>query len=140
MWIGSPRGRGPVYDADTSAVSRMSERQAMRLRGPLGWGIADLAIDRPVLWSMLQLWLPLSRRWAAAMAAEGDPAAFLAAVPIDAKPTQRLAKKLAAFEAHKRDYEETAAAWEEGFFAPSLKPPATLARLESRRGSAARWL
>ena len=112
----------------------------MRLRGPLGWGIADIAIDRPVLWSMLQLWLPLSRLWAAAMAAEGDPAAFLAAVPIDAKPTQRLVKKLAAFESHRRDHEEAAAAWEEGFFAPNLKPPATLYRLESRRASAARWL
>jgi hypothetical protein len=112
----------------------------MRLRGPLGWGIAELAIDRPVLWSMLQLWLPLSRLWAAAMAAEGDPAAFLAAVPIDAKPTPRLARKLAAFEAHRRDHEAAAAAWEEGFFAPNFMPPSTLYRLESRRASSARWL
>ena len=118
----------------------MSERQAMRLRGPLGWGIAELAIDRPVLWSMLQLWLPLSRLWAAALAAKGDPAAFLATVPIDAKPTQRLAKKLAAFESHRRDYDAATAAWEEAFFAPNLKPPATLYRLEARRASAARWL
>ncbi|MGH7006262.1 MAG: hypothetical protein ACREIP_20135, partial [Alphaproteobacteria bacterium] len=112
----------------------------MRLRGPLGWGIADLAIDRPVLWSMLQLWLPLSRLWAAALAAKGDPEAFLAAVPLDTKPTQRLAKKLAAFDAHRKDYEDAAAAWEEGFFAPNLKPPASLARLEAKRGSSARWL
>src|SRR5215470_1703050 len=118
----------------------MSERQAMRLRGPLGWGIADLAIDRPVLWSMLQLWLPLSRLWAAALAAEGDPGAFLATVPIEAKPTQRLAKKLAAFESHRRDHAVATAAWEEAFFAPNLKPPATLFRIESRRTSAARWL
>ncbi len=118
----------------------MSERQAMRLRGPLGWGIADLAIDRPVFWSMLQLWLPLSRLWAAAMSAEGDPAAFLSGVPIDAKPTQRLAKKLAAFEAHRRDHEAAVAAWEDAFFTPSLKPPSTLYRIESRRGSTARWL
>ena len=118
----------------------MSERQAMRLRGPLGWGIAEFAVDRPVLWSMLQLWLPLSRLWASAMAADGDPAAFLAAVPIDARPTQRLARKLAAFEAHRKDHDEAVAAWEEGFFSPNLKPPATLYRLEARRGSTARWL
>jgi hypothetical protein len=118
----------------------MSERQAMRLRGPLGWGIADLAIDRPVLWSMLQLWLPLSRLWAAAMAAKGDPAAFLAAVPVEAKPTQRLARKLAALESHRREYEGAAAAWEEGLFTPNLRSPAQLARLEARRSSSARWL
>jgi len=118
----------------------MSERQATRLRGPLGWGIAELAIDRPVLWSMLQLWLPLSRLWAAALAAKGDPAAFLAAVPIDAKPTQRLARKLEAFESHRRDYETAAEVWEEAFFAPNLKPPATLFRIEARRASRARWL
>lgn len=118
----------------------MSERQAMRLRGPLGWGIADLAIDRPVLWSMLQLWLPLSRLWAAAMSAEGDPAAFLAAVPVEAKPTQRLARKLAALEVHRRAHETAAAAWEEGLFTPNLRSPAQLYRLEARRGSAARWL
>jgi hypothetical protein len=118
----------------------MSERQAMRLRGPLGWGIAELAIDRPVMWSMMQLWLPLSRLWAAALTAKGDPAAFLAAVPMDARPTQRLARKLAAFESHRRDHEEAVAAWEEAFFAPNLKPPATLFRIESRRASLARWL
>src|SRR5262245_7192889 len=118
----------------------MSERNAMRLRGPLGWGIAELAIDRPVLWSMLQLWLPLSRLWASALAAKGDPAAFLAAVPVDARPTTRLARKLAALEAHRREHEEAVAAWEEGFFSPNLKPPAKLAKLESKRGSTARWL
>jgi len=118
----------------------MSERQAMRLRGPLGWGIAELAIDRPVLWSMLQLWLPLSRLWAAAMVAKGDPEAFLASVPLDAKPSARLARKLAAFDAHHKDYETAAADWEDAFFAPSLKHADVLARLEARRGSAARWL
>jgi hypothetical protein len=118
----------------------MSERQAMRLRGPLGWGIADLAIDRPVLWSMLQLWLPLSRLWAAAMAAKGDPAAFLAAVPVEAKPTNRLARKLEALDAHRREHEAAAAAWEEGLFTPNLKSPTQLFRLEARRGSTARWL
>src|SRR5690348_8462901 len=94
-----------VYDAGTNAVTTMSERQAMRLRGPLGWGIADFAIDRPVLWSMLQLWLPLSRLWAAAMDAKGDPAAFLAAVPVEAKPTLRLARKLEALEMHRNAYD-----------------------------------
>jgi hypothetical protein len=118
----------------------MSERQAMRLRGPLGWGIADLAIDRPVLWSMLQLWLPLSRLWAAALAAKGDPAAFLAAVPMEAKVTPRLARKLAALDAHRRDYEAAAAEWEEGLFTPNLRSPAQLTRLEARRASCARWL
>ncbi|MCW5774603.1 MAG: hypothetical protein KIT16_23365 [Rhodospirillaceae bacterium] len=118
----------------------MSEKQAMRLRGPLGWGIAELAVDRPVLWALLQLWLPLSRLWAAAMAAEGDPAAFLAAVPLEAKPSQRLARKLAAFEARRRDYVGAAAAWEDAFFAPSFKTPAALARLEAERSAAARWL
>ncbi len=118
----------------------MSERQATRLRGPLGWGIADLAIDRPVLWSMLQLWLPRSRLWAAAMAAEGDPAAFLAAVPVDAKATQRLARKLAAFESHRREYEAAAQAWNEGLFMPNLRSPAQLVRLEAKRASSARWL
>lgn len=118
----------------------MSERQATRLRGPLGWGIADFAVDRPVLWSMLQLWLPLSRLWAAAMAAQGDPAAFLAAVPVDAKPTPRLARKLAAFEAHRREYETAAAAWEDGLFGPNAAPAAQLAPLETQRALAARWL
>jgi hypothetical protein len=112
----------------------------MRLRGPLGWGIAELAIDRPVLWSMLQLWLPLSRLWAAALAAKGDPAAFLAGVPVEAKPTPRLARKLAALEAHRREHERAVAAWEEGFFSPNLKPPSKLARLEAKRNSTARWL
>ncbi len=74
------------------------------------------------------------------MAAEGDPAAFLASVPIDAKPTQRLARKLAAFESHRKDHDDAVAAWEEGFFSPNLKLPATLYRLEARRGSTARWL
>jgi hypothetical protein len=118
----------------------MSERHAIRLRGPLGWGIADLAVDRPVLWSMLQLWLPLSRLWAAALASRGDAAAFFAAVPMEAKPSQRLARKLAALEAHRREHEAAVAAWEEAFFAPNLKPPATLFRIEARRASTARWL
>jgi hypothetical protein len=112
----------------------------MRLRGPLSWAIADLAVDRPALWSLVQLWLPLSRLWAAALVAKGDPTVFLAAVPSDARPTQRLARKLKAFEKRRRRYEDAAAAWEEAFFAPSFKSPKALARLEARRSVTARWL
>jgi hypothetical protein len=118
----------------------MSERQAIRLRGPFGWGIAELAVDRPMLWTMLQLWLPLSRLWAAAMAAEGDPGAFLAEVPVDAKPTMRLARKLAAFEARREDYVDAAEAWEEAFFAPGFRNSLGLSRIEGERATAARWL
>lgn len=118
----------------------MSETRAVRLRGPLGWGIAEMAVDRPVLWSLLQLWLPLSRLWAAAMAAEGDPEAFLAAVPIADRPGSRLARKLAAFEVRRREYVDAAAAWEEALFAPSPSSAADLRRIEARRARAARWL
>jgi hypothetical protein len=74
------------------------------------------------------------------MVAKGEPEAFLASVPLDANPSSRLARKLAAFDAKRKEYEAAANEWEDAFFSPSLKPPEFFKKLEARRGSTARWL
>lgn len=118
----------------------MDESRIQRLRGPFGWRVAALAIDRPALWGILRLWLPLSRLWAAAMAAKGDPDAFMAAIPLDLRAPDGLAARLARFEKRRQAEADADAVWNAALFAAAPSPQKELNRIEAARGSAARWL
>lgn len=111
-----------------------------RLSGPLAWGIADWLFDRPALWGVLEWWLPLSRLWAAAMVAEGDADRFLAAAPLDRRPSLGLAQAIRAVNERRIRYERAAREWEEAFFADRMAGADRLAALERGRSRAAFWL
>ncbi len=117
------------------------------LRGPLGAVFTGPWVDRPTLWGIAEIYLPLSRLWAAALAADGaDDAveAFIAGVPLpeDVGPANRrhIASILRSAE---RARVRAAAAdddWRRAFFGRDRRSPPVLAEIEQRRIRAAQAL
>jgi hypothetical protein len=101
------------------------------LRGPLAWPIADALFDRPAMWAILRLWLPLSRAWAAAAASGGDADRFAAEAPLSGKPPASLHRRLKAFESVQRACAIAEEQWLEAMFAKSAG--ADLSALDRRR-------
>jgi len=98
--------------------------------------------DRAALNLIAQWFLPLSRAWAAAMAAEGQAERFWHEIGGAPARGDRLALgALRLVARRRRDYEAAAAAWEEAFF--SEVPPAVAARVQAevaRRRAAQRLM
>ena len=109
---------------------------ANRLRGPLAWSLASSLCDRPLLWAILRLWLPLSRLWAAAIASGGDCDRFMAEVPLKGPRPPLLARRLAATESTRRRFSEIDAHWEAAMFSGD-KILVPLSTVERRRNRAA---
>lgn len=89
-------------------------------------------------------YFPLSRLWAAASVADGDPARFAEEVPLPPgkSPDSWLAEKALAGvrEAHRR-YRRISSEWEETFFSGAERSPSQLVESELERRAAARvWM
>lgn len=109
----------------------------LALRSPLGAIATSRAIDRPTLRAVTDVYMPLSRLWAAAEVAEGDPDRFAAAVPLEEPlgPVLRrqVAGALRAFDRARAQAADASRVWEAAFFAPSPSPTDRLLHLEQRR-------
>jgi len=90
-------------------------------------------IDAPALWGIGSIYMPLSRLWAAASVAKGDPEAFLTEIPLERAGRAVRAGLSATLRRHDHRRERMAAAvadWEAGFFGGG---PGDLPALEERR-------
>lgn len=104
---------------------------AQHMRGPLIGMMAGALIDKPALWSIAKLFMPLSRLWAAAEIAGTDAEAFRAETGV---PTSAVARHaLAAASAARLRLAEHNEAWAEAFFGGRDRAESTLAEIETRR-------
>lgn len=102
------------------------------LRGPVAWPFANEVFDRPAMWAILRLWLPLSRAWAAALTSHGDVDRFIAEAPLKGAPPASLRRRLAAFESLRRASAAAEEQWLDAMFAgPEGRD---LRALDRRRG------
>ena len=90
------------------------------MQSPIGAVLARPWFDWVTLWFLRRSYFPLSRLWAAAHLAKGDPVRFAAEVPFDDRgfDRARVARWLARFEAYRRKSAAADAAWERAFFGP----------------------
>jgi len=114
------------------------------LRGRFGDWVARPWLDRAALGSLLQ-YFPLSRLWAAATVAEGDPERFREEVPLPASalPERWLLEPiLAGVRRACRRHRRVDQAWRRRFFSPLAAPSArALVETELERRAAARvWM
>lgn len=97
----------------------------------LGWAW----FDRVSTFSLRRLFFPLSRLFAAAQSADGQPRAFCEAVPMTAKYTDapHQLRALARFEELRARAGGLDLAWERAFFGPDDVPVAERAAIEAAR-------
>lgn len=109
----------------------------LALRSPLGAIATSRVIDRPTLRAVTDVYMPLSRLWAAAEAAEGDVARFVAAVPLDESlgPVLRrqVVRALASFDDARGQAADAARVWQAAFFSANGATTDRLLHLEQRR-------
>ena len=130
----------PAALPDTPAAAGVHRVAAERgagavFRTPLGALFALPWFDRLTIWMLRRWFFPVSRLWAAARAAEGNPEKFYDAVPIVAWPRdqKRLKKALAKFEAARASVNALEAEWDRAFFGPDDVKPDYLVAVESAR-------
>ena len=92
-----------------------------------------------MLRALVKIYLPLSRAWAAGLAAEGDAARFSELAPWDG-PLDRARASLHDLTTSKRAYQEASHAWQETLFAPHLSTPQALIQAEILRQRTAHGL
>lgn len=113
------------------------------LKHRFGDWIARPWLDRAAFGS-LAWYFPLSRLWAAANAAEGDPDRFAAQVPLnDGKMPEGwlLDQALQGVRSARRRYERIQQEWEHICFAQQHKPPSRIVEVELERRTAGRiWM
>lgn len=120
----SPPGPGPT----ASLVDRAS-------RGFAGTVLARPWFDAAGLFALRRWYFPLSRLWAAAREAHGDPAAFWDAVPMPGRleHRDRLRDALARFEAARATASAVETEWRRLMFAAQEPPAATRVAIETAR-------
>ncbi len=104
-------------------------------RGVAGTVLARPWFDGAGLFALRHWYFPLSRLWAAAREAHGDPARFWDAVPLPARfeHRDRIARSLARFEAARVTAAAVEAEWHRVMFAPEEPPAATRIAIETAR-------
>ncbi len=106
--------------------------------------IADLWLrpwyDRMAADILARWYFPLSRAWAAACQAAGDPARFAAAAPYDGPPSSGLDKALRAVAAKADAYRTAEATWADMVFAPDPPDGRAAATVTETRLAAAHTL
>lgn len=119
-----------------SDLRRPDKLLQLGLTSPLGAVAASPLIDRPTLWGVVGLYLPLSRLWAAAYAARGSARAFADQVPL-ASPGPGLRghieKTLDAFERARVKTDQADEQWRQAFFGSPARSKPDLVRAENRR-------
>lgn len=133
----------------------MTPRDAEPLTLPAGAGVSAwrALAARGMLWPWMDslalrlivgLHLPLSRAWAAALASEGDPAAFWEglgqAAPEAGAARDGVGSAVVAVLRRAAAYREAEAAWQAAFFGPHRVAPGHLAAVQARRVAAAEAL
>lgn len=108
------------------------------LKGPLGNLLLRPWFDGLALWAITRWYLPLSRAWAAGLAAEGSPESFFAA--LGRAPSASIAKTLRRLEARRAAYDAAAESWEEDLFGPGARGAEALVAAERGRHDAAHRL
>ena len=93
-------------------------------------------LDEAALRVITRWYFPISRAWAAALAADGDVEAFLKVLPCGSVSQRMLPRAISAVYARKRALDDVQRRWEEAFFASG---PATAA-IETERITAAQAL
>lgn len=121
---GSTRAAAAGYTTTTALKRRLS-----------GLFLSQPWFDRAGLAMLRRAFFPVSRAWAAAALAGGDPARFAAAVPMPHRfeDNERLAKALAAFEAARAASTAIDQLWEQTFFGPADEPEPRRRAIESAR-------
>ena len=107
------------------------------LRSPLSSLFLRPAFDRAAVPALARLYFPLSRAWAAGLAAEGDADHLIAQLPsleLNPRAARRALGRLAP---RAEAYGEAANRWEEGLFGGAMAGTAGLAALEQSRARAA---
>jgi pimeloyl-ACP methyl ester carboxylesterase len=89
--------------------------------------------DRLALAAVARWYLPLSRAWAAAVAAEGDPARFWAELPGEPARVPGIEAALALVERRRGQHLEREREWEAAFFGADAPSDAALVAAEHRR-------
>ncbi len=142
-------GRGPLgparpraYLVGMTALDRLPFSETGGQRFPDLYRMLGALIFRPwfdslALRSVAEWYFPLSRGWAAAVAADGDLERFLAALPPDRALNRRVLPALERIAARARTYQAAAAAWEAGFFAAAGHGASRFFALEQERHRAA---
>lgn len=109
----------------------------LALRSPLGAVATSRVIDRPTLRAVTDVYMPLSRLWAAAEVADGDVDRFSAAVPLDEDMGPVLRRQvggaLRAFDVAQAQAKDAARAWDAAFFSAHATATDRLLHLEQRR-------
>lgn len=136
--------KGTLDTGRLAELMRPDRFLKMALNNPVGAFLSPHLIDAPALWWVTRVFMPLSRLWAAADAAAGDPARFLAEVPVanpDRWKRDRIARLLDDFEDRRAAAEAADSAWLDGFFGGGRTSADRLSDLESERvGAAQKWL
>lgn len=116
----------------------LDERFPALMRTPVGGLLARRWFDAATLSFLRGAFFPLSRLWAAAAVAGGDPHAFAAAVPMDprALDLDRIAATLARADALRHRAEAADDAWHGAFFGAADPGPAALVAAETGRVAA----
>ncbi len=98
------------------------------------------AFDRAAVPAIARLYLPLSRAWAAGLAAQGDAERLIAEIPDLAGRRRTVERSLRRLAPRARGFAAAATAWEAAFFGGGEHGPAGLALMEERRARAAQAL
>lgn len=102
---------------------------------PLGDLFARAWLDRYILRSLEHWFFPLSRLWAAARRADGEPRRFFDAVPMASRHAKlsRVERALAAFDARRQEIAQVEERWRAAFFAAEPPEEQVLLDLENER-------
>jgi hypothetical protein len=110
------------------------------LRSPLSRLVLRPAYDRMAVWAISRHYFPLSRAWAAALAAEGDADRLAAAIPAYAGRRRAADQALTRLGPRIETYEAAVRRWEDAFFGSALPDAGALADIERSRALAAQSL
>lgn len=103
------------------------------LDGQLGQWLLKPWFDRVALWYITTRYLPLSRAWAAATLAKGDPARFQEELGWRKPPKLRWRLALEEVARRREVYEKALARWDRAFFAEAPPGPEALVDAELTR-------
>ncbi|MGB0867357.1 MAG: hypothetical protein ACPGSC_12675, partial [Granulosicoccaceae bacterium] len=118
----------------TSGIKSLNALQRL-MATPLGDLLARSWLDRYILRSLEHWFFPLSRLWAAARKAHGDPRLFFDAVPMSARHTKlaKVERALADFDQKRIAVQAAESQWLAGFFGDQAPAEQELVRLENHR-------
>lgn len=107
---------GPDARGGEAALRLLAAGEFRALRGPLGDLVLRPWFDWLALRFLSRCYLPVSRGWAAGLAAEGDPERFRAALPDSGLSDSRLASLLNGLSDRRMRHELADAEWRQQFF------------------------